>query len=347
MFGFGNLVEFGGSESDGDYLAISPVRVLVVDDFEPFRRIVVSMLRKQPELQIICEASNGSEAVQEAEERQPDLILLDIGLPKLNGIEVARRIRKLSPKSKILFVSQQSSADIVQEALSSGALGYVVKTHAGNDLLAAVESVLQGRVFLGRGISERISMRPTDAIPSGENEQTHVVQFYTDDNYWRDNVSKFLCTALSEGKSVIVCATGLHVTALQESMQARHIDVQGLEELGRYITLDSADTLLKFMDSDLPDQVKFASLLGSVIREAELAATASHNRVTIVGEMVAVLWAEAKFDATIRLEQLWNDLARTHSFHLLCAYPASGFQGEQRRQPYATICAQHSAMIPI
>jgi DNA-binding NarL/FixJ family response regulator len=119
----------------------------VVDDYEPFRRLVVSMLRKQPELQIICEASNGSEAVQKAEELQPDLILLDIGLPKLNGIEAARRIRKLSPKSKILFVSQESSADVVQEAFSLGALGYVVKTHAGKDLLAAVEAVLQGRLF--------------------------------------------------------------------------------------------------------------------------------------------------------------------------------------------------------
>ena len=169
------------------------------------------------------------------------------------------------------------------------------------------------------------------------------MQFYTNDDFWRDNVREFLCTALSEGQSVIVCATGLHVTALEESMEAHHIDVQGLEKVGRYITLDAADTLLKFMDSDLPNPHKFASLLGSVIRGAEVAAIATTNRVTIVGEMVAVLWAEAKFGATIRLEQLWNDLAGTHSFHLLCAYPASGFRGEQSGQPYAAICAQHSA----
>ncbi len=89
----------------------------MVDDFEPFRRLVVSMLQKQPELQIIYEASDGSEAVQKAEELQPDLILLDIGLPKLNGIEAARRIRKLSPGSKILFVSQDLSADFIHGAL--------------------------------------------------------------------------------------------------------------------------------------------------------------------------------------------------------------------------------------
>lgn len=323
---------------------MSSVRVLVVEDFEPFRRIICSLLRKSPELQVIGEASDGLEAVQKAEELQPNLILLDVGLPTLNGIEVARRIRKLSPKSTILFVSQESAAELVQEALRIGALGYIIKTHIRIDLPAAVHAVRQGRQFIGTGLPDRRFMDSADTLVSKGDEQTHLVQFYTDDNFWRDNVREFLCAALGEGKSVIVCSTGAHVTALQESMEAHHIDVRGLEKAGRYITLDAADTLSKFMDADVPNQRKFASLLGSVIRDAEAAAIATNNRVTIVGEMVAVLWAEAKFDATIRLEQLWNDLATTHSFHLLCAYPESGFQGGQ---PYAAICAQHSAMIPV
>ena len=120
----------------------SQVRVLVVDDYEPFRQFVCSTLRKRPELQVVGEASDGPEAVHKAEELQPDLIVLDIGLPILNGIEAARRIRKLSPESKIVFISQESSADVVQEALALGALGYVVKAHAGSELLAAVGAVL-------------------------------------------------------------------------------------------------------------------------------------------------------------------------------------------------------------
>lgn len=96
------------------------------------------------------------------------------------------------------------------------------------------------------------------------------------------------------------------------------------------------------MSSDLPDQSKFESLLGPVIRHAEAAAVAKHGRVTIIGEMVALLWAEEKVDATIKLEQLWNGLARTHSFHLRCAYPASGFHKERMGETYTSICAQHS-----
>ena len=105
-------------------------RVLVVEDYEPFRRFIRSTLRKGRGLEIVGETSDGLEAVNKAEELQPDLIVLDIGLPSLNGIEAARRIRKVSPESKIVFISQESSADVVQEALASGALGYVVKAHA-------------------------------------------------------------------------------------------------------------------------------------------------------------------------------------------------------------------------
>jgi len=134
-------------------LETSTVRILVVDDYEPFRRFVCSTLGKKPELQVIGEASDGLEAVQKAEELQPDLIVLDIGLPILNGIEAARRIRTLSPESKILFVSQESSADVVQEALSLGAAGYVLKVWAGSELLAAVEVVLQGKQFVSSGLA--------------------------------------------------------------------------------------------------------------------------------------------------------------------------------------------------
>ena len=131
---------------DGDGSA-SAVRVLVVEDFEPSRQFIRSTLQKRREFQVIREVSDGLEAVQKAEELQPDLILLDIGLPTLDGIEAARRIRKLSSKSKILFLSQESSADVVQESLSVGE-GYVFKARAGSELLAAVEAVLTGRQFV-------------------------------------------------------------------------------------------------------------------------------------------------------------------------------------------------------
>ncbi|MFY9843861.1 MAG: response regulator transcription factor [Terriglobales bacterium] len=131
---------------------MSVVRILVVEDFAPFRRFITSTVEKLPNLQVICEVADGLEAVEKAEELKPDLILLDLGLPTLNGIAVARRIRKIAPESKIIFVTQESSADVVQEALSSGAWGYVLKARAGIDLLAAVEAVLKNTQFVSSGL---------------------------------------------------------------------------------------------------------------------------------------------------------------------------------------------------
>jgi len=124
------------------------IRVLVVEDFAPFRRLICSILEKRTELQVVGEVSDGLQAVQEAEKLKPDLILLDIGLPTLNGLEAARQIRNLVPESKIIYVSQESLADVVQEALSVGAWGYIVKTHVGSELLAAVDAVLSGKQFV-------------------------------------------------------------------------------------------------------------------------------------------------------------------------------------------------------
>jgi DNA-binding NarL/FixJ family response regulator len=130
-----------------------PASILLVDDFEPWRRFVASTFKHT--LHFIREASDGLEAVQRAQELQPDLILLDIGLPKLNGIEAARQIRKIAPQSKILFLTGNNSPDIVAEALSLGAKGYVVKSDAGSDLLAAVEAVLHGEQFLSARLADQ------------------------------------------------------------------------------------------------------------------------------------------------------------------------------------------------
>lgn len=133
-------------------MGTSSVRILVVEDSEPFRRFTCSTLEKRPEFQIVGNVIDGLEAVERAEELQPDLILLDIGLPTLNGIEAARRIREISPTSKILFLSENRSADIAEAALNTGAGGYVVKSDAASELALAVNAVLKGEQFLSASL---------------------------------------------------------------------------------------------------------------------------------------------------------------------------------------------------
>jgi len=140
-----------------DLLAQAAVRILIVDDFEPWRRFLSSYLQQNLAWRIISEAVDGLEAIEKSRELQPDLILLDIGLPKLNGIEAARRIRKIAPGSKIIFFSENCCPDIVREALGAGGRGYVVKDDAVADLMAALESVIAGKQFVGRRFQDRDS----------------------------------------------------------------------------------------------------------------------------------------------------------------------------------------------
>jgi DNA-binding NarL/FixJ family response regulator len=129
------------------------VRILMVEDFEPYRTHIALLLGKNADLRVICEVGDGLQAVQRAQELRPDLILMDIGLPGLDGIEAARKILQLTPESKILFLTQETSADLVREVLNAGARGYVIKSQAGRELLGAIEAVLEGKRFVSDGLA--------------------------------------------------------------------------------------------------------------------------------------------------------------------------------------------------
>jgi DNA-binding NarL/FixJ family response regulator len=123
-----------------------------VEDFEPFRQFIASELAKMPDLQVVGEASDGLEAVEKAQELRPDLILLDIGLPGLSGIEVEKRLCRLVPSARILFLSQNNDAELVRAVLGNGARGYVLKVNAGKELLLAIKVILRGEKFVSSGI---------------------------------------------------------------------------------------------------------------------------------------------------------------------------------------------------
>jgi DNA-binding NarL/FixJ family response regulator len=133
-----------------------------VDDFAPWRRFVSTIAQIQPGWHVISEASDGLEAVQKAEELTPDLILLDISVPKLSGIEAARQIRKVAPNSKILFVSTHASWEIAEGALDTGASGYVIKADARKELAKAVEAVFQGKRYISSRLKGRPAADPED-----------------------------------------------------------------------------------------------------------------------------------------------------------------------------------------
>ena len=336
------------------------IRVLVVDDFAPFRTFIASTLQKLPELQIISEVSDGLEAVQKAQELQPDLILLDVGLPKLNGIDAARRIKKVSPTSRILFMSQDSSADVVREALNLGAQGYVVKSDAGSELLSAVNAVLRGERFVSSGVVgqdfagasvtralEGVRPNRVSAPASRQNMKTahrHEVGFYSTDRSLLDDLTQFIGAALKAGNAAIVVATESHRDSLLSRLQAHGVDIPTAIEQGRYIALDAAHTLSLVIFDGMPDPVRFFKLLRALIGTVAEAAQGKHPRVVACGECAPFLLAQGKLEAAIQVEKLWDEVSKIHDLDTLCVYSLASFHDELGSHIFQRICAEHSAV---
>jgi len=319
---------------------LSSIRILVVDDFEGWRRQVCLLFLARPQWQIIAEVSDGSEAVQKVAELKPDLIVLDIGLPKLNGVEAARQMRQLSPSSKIVFLSQNHDLDVVRAALSTGAQGYVHKRDVRSGLLPAIEAVLQGRQFVSSSIK---GYKPAHVLAT-KAPHRHEVLFYPDDAVFLNSCTRFITAALGAGDVAAVVATESHRDSLFERLKAEGLDVDAEIKHGRYISLDVAKTLSAFMVNDMPDQERFFEVVGGLVSGAAKAGKGEHSRVSMWGECGPLLWAEGKVDAAIRLEQLLNQLATIYEFDLLCAYALSSFHGEDDARVFQSICAEHSAV---
>jgi signal transduction histidine kinase len=174
----------------------------------------------------------------------------------------------------------------------------------------------------------------------------HVVQFYADDAFLVDELSRYIGSALAAGDGAIVIATKAHRDGISQRLKARGMDPTHAIALGRYISLDAAETLSKFMLNDFPDAARFSDALGSIVVQATACAEGQIPHVAAFGEMVALLWAQGKIEAALHLEELWNGLAQKHSFSLRCAYPMQSFDREEHGDSFLRICAVHGGVIP-
>jgi hypothetical protein len=165
----------------------------------------------------------------------------------------------------------------------------------------------------------------------------HAVYFYEDDTFLIDNVAHFVRNGLEQQETVIVVATEEHRLDLKTKLIADRVIGQASPTDARYLTLDASTTLSLFMLNDWPGERLFLKVIGQII-----ASVASNTPVRIYGEMVAVLWAQGKHKAAIRLEELWNTLATQRDFSLLCGYPSSVFETPDLSSALKEVCACHS-----
>jgi DNA-binding NarL/FixJ family response regulator len=314
---------------------MAPHRILVVEDHEPFRRVMCALLQQRADMSIVGEACDGLEAVHRAEALQPDVVMLDLGLPSLNGVEAAGRIRAVAPDAKLLIVTNEVSLDVVEEAFRRGAHGYVYKPRAQRDLLHVIEAVLRGGRFVSSGL-ERIARG--DSLTS----HRHDVLFYPNEAIFANVVSHFIAGARKKGSAVIALVTESHGECLHGGLEASDVDLDRAVQQGRYTSLSISALLSKVMVNCWPDPTRFLNAVRDAVVEAGRRATSQPPRVAACCECSPTLWADGHVEAAIQLEHLWDEVARSQPVDLLCAYPIATRQENARL--VRSLCAEHTAV---
>lgn len=174
------------------------------------------------------------------------------------------------------------------------------------------------------------------------NDTEHFVQFYEGDGFLLNSLSGFIGSAISSNDAALVVATQAHRDGLDELLIANGLDVANAKARGQFVSLDAAEMLTRFMVDGSPEPDRFHEVIGGLIASV----SDGRPRVRAFGEMVALLWAEGQHQAAIRLEELWNDLQKAHTFSLFCAYPMNGLGGHKYTEPHSGVCTVHSRVIP-
>jgi len=308
--------------------------VLVVEDHEAFRRVLCELLRERTDVLIVGEAADGVEAVRQAEALRPDVVMLDIGLPRLSGVDAAVCIRAKVPDAKLIFVTNESSLDVVEQAYKRGAHGYVYKPRVRRDLLPVFDAIIRGSGFVSAGL-ERVSRG--DSLAS----HRHDLVFCSSDAVFVDAFGRFIAGVLSEGNVVIALVTEAHDISLTRRLQASADLASAIGER-RYIPMNINELLAKVMVNGWPDATRFLDTTGELVVEAARRATGRHPRVAAVGECSPTLWGHGYLEAAIQLEHLWDEMAKSRQIDVLCAYSLTA--REENVQAVRALCAEHTAV---
>ena len=310
-------------------------RVLVVEDHAPFRRVICELLQGRADVQIVGEAADGLDAIRQAEALRPDVVTLDIGLPGLTGIEAAGRIHTEVPDARLMFVTIESSLEVVEQAFRSGAHGYVYKPRALRDVLPVFDAIIRGGQCVSGGL-ERVALG--DSLAS----HRHQVLFCSSDAVLVGGFTRFITDALEKEQAVIALVTEAHHQSVQRSLQASRVDLARAIRQTRYYSLSISELLAKVMVDGRPDPARFRNVAQDLFADVARQATNQHAGIAACSECPATLWANGDVEAAIQLERLWDEIGKSRQMDILCAYPLAAREesvGAVRR-----LCAEHTAV---
>jgi DNA-binding NarL/FixJ family response regulator len=337
---------------------MSFVEILIVDDHERFRRTLRSFVESQPEYRVCGEAGDGIDAIEKVRRLRPDIVLMDISMPRMNGLDAAQVIRNESPNCCVILVTQNSANIAREQARRVEAQGFVTKSDVSRDLLPTM-----GRVAMGKSsrldskkTEHRASPEEADGIAPNQEEpwwgllgsaapRDHIVQLYQDQQFLNRAVCRFAAAAIANGEGVILVPTVAHWDTFRPRLESEGIDVKAAEKRGQLTIVDADNLLPTFMRGGMPDSPVFLGLAANVITQAH--GDGRYPKVRWWGEMVNILWERGDCAASMNLEDLFDKLAHEQDIAIFCSFLMDNFNGDVHARMLPRLGENHSHLIPV
>jgi len=339
---------------------MTSVEILIADDSALFRRAVRSFIESQSDYSVCGEAGNGVEALDKVRQLRPAIVLMDINMPRMTGLEATRIIRREIPDCNVIIVTQNDATIAREQARIVDAKGFVTKSDIPRDLLPTIGKVaMENHSSFGQTKNDRSTddqSARADGASAGQGEpwcglltsaapRDHIVQLYQDQQFLNRAVCRFAAAAIANGEGIILVPTVAHWDAFRPRLEAEGVDVKAAEKRGQLTIVDADNLLPTFMRDGMPDSPVFLGLAASVISDAR--GDGRYPKVRWWGEMVNLLWERGDVAASMQLEDLFDQLAHQQDIAIFCSFLMDNFNGDVHARMLPRLGENHSHLIPV
>jgi len=307
--------------------------VVLVDDQPEVLDAVSKVLEN--DFEIAAVATDGEAALTTCARTSPDVIVMDIAMPRLDGFQTVRRLRRTGSQAKVVFLTMHEAEEYVIEAFDCGGQGFVLKTRVQSDLASSLDHVLAGRLFVP-------SLK--SLFHAADSSSGHALEIHWDSESRLDGVADFFNMALRRGDATCLIGTEPLREGIDRRLRDRDWNIGEPSGCERYVAIDAADALTRFMRGGRPDADILAELTAELDEYRLNVSEDTGGRLTIFGEMAVLLHQAGNSSAVVELEHAWNDLTSSLPFFTVCSYPAACFEAQADSEEFSSVCAEHWAV---